>query len=109
MAAPIRVSLFEACPDIEKYLVSDIDPKTVSSTGRKKYQFVCKKCNEVFERSAGDYVRGTGLCIKCARDYRASKQAVTRADNNSLLRWFISSNMDIPEVVGDYDLSSISA
>lgn len=27
MAAPIRVSLFEACPDIEKYLVSDIDPK----------------------------------------------------------------------------------
>lgn len=106
MAAPIRQTLLDLVPDIKNYLVSDVDPSKVSGNNRVKYEFRCKKCGKHFIRSAGDYTRGTGLCKTCAKQSGALACSKTRGIDNSLLSWFIQNGIDIPEVIGDVDLST---
>lgn len=108
MTKRILKSMLDLCPDVQDYLVSDIDPALVSGTNRERYKFKCKMCGDIFERAAGDYTEGIGLCSTCTKIHNARSCAKTRAADNSLLGWFIEHRLDIPEVVSNQDLSTVA-
>ena len=53
--------MLDLCPDVQDYLVSDIDPALVSGTNRERYKFKCKMCGDIFERAADNSLLGCKL------------------------------------------------